>query len=204
MAQSNPESQLFFPPDWHLVDVLWDDRFGTGYSFRAPGALIVTLAGQCGYNRLVEICYYTGRNWKPAVETLVIDFGDLKSVDKDGIRFLISQLRVVVDRTGGRVHIVHAPPEAKRLLFRQAADSPIRLASSVTAVLEKVARQMEEPKVDLYRHGPPDPDNAGETITPEGPDDFCPTRRIQLREIHRHSDGDVTPGGGLNLLDVLP
>lgn len=186
---------------WKMKDVLWDDRSGTGFALTGPRTLLLTFSGQCGYNRLVEVCYYIGRFWKAAVDALVIDFDALKWVDKEGIRHMMAQLDEVTDRTGGRVYIVHAPPDVKRTVYRLGNASPIRLGGSLEEVLKRVAHESIDPTQQLYKEGPPDPDKKGGAG--DSQDEFRPSRRIQLRELNRRADS-APQRGGPNLLDVLP
>jgi len=188
---------------WKMQDVLWDDRLGTGFALSGPRTLLLTFSGQCTYDRLVDVCYYVGRHWRSGGDTLVIDFDARKWVDREGIRLLMSRLEDMAVQFHGRVYFVHAPAEARRILYRVGKDSPFRLGASLESVLKKVSSERVDISARLYQHGPPDPDKKDASGSGEEHDEFRPSRRIQLRELNRRNSS-APQSGGMNLLDVLP
>jgi hypothetical protein len=121
---------------WQLRDTLWEDRFGAGYAVSAPGALLFSLVRELGYNRFVDICFYTGRSWKRMIERLVIDFSAVKWADPEGVSYLISQLHNDTERRPGDVYVVRPPAAARKFVEKLWGNTRIQFADHLADVLK--------------------------------------------------------------------
>jgi len=127
MTARAPEDSTCTFDSEDLQEILWNRDSGAATARSVPSVLVVRLSGPCSYPQFVKLSYYLGRRWDPLKQRLLLDLSDMRSAEKDGVRFLIEHLRSATAR-GGQVYFIRPQILSRRERNSLTGDDKFRVA----------------------------------------------------------------------------
>jgi hypothetical protein len=130
MTARAPEDSTCTFDSEDLQEILWNRDTGAATARSVPSVLVVRLAGPCTYPQFVKLSYYLARRWEPLKQRLLLDLSDMRSAEKEGVRFLIEHLRSATTR-GGQVYFIRPQILSRRERNSLSSDDKFRVAGGL-------------------------------------------------------------------------